>query len=296
MAFAPALVDALLARALDGARTDTPARVLALSGAQASGKSTLAAQLVHAAAARGIAAAAASLDDFYLDLPEREALAARVHPLLITRGVPGTHDLPLLRQTLAAIRTGEPLRLPRFDKGHDRRAPESEWPRIDAPLRLFVFEGWCLGIEPQHEDALHAPVNALEAEHDVDGRWRRYVNDRLRRDYMPLWLAFDLLVMLHAPSFAVIADWRDQPEAALRAAAAPKAMSADAVRRFVQHYQRLSEHALATLPDRADIVLHQDAQRRIVAIDDRMPQSADRHLPHLALDAHTAGAHEDRHD
>jgi D-glycerate 3-kinase len=269
----------------------TPTRMLALSGAQASGKSTLAAQIVHAATARGIAAAAASLDDFYLDLPEREGLAARLHPLLVARGVPGTHDLPLLRRTLGAIRAGEQVAVPRFDKGSDRRTPESEWPWIDAPLRLFVLEGWCLGVEPQREDALHAPVNALEAEHDADGRWRRFVNDRLREDYLPLWRTFDLLLMLRAPSFAVIAGWRDQPEAALRAAGAPKAMSADEVRRFVQHYQRLSEHALDTLPDRADIVLHQDAGRRIVAIDDRKPRSADHPLAHQTLDAD-----EDAHD
>ncbi len=316
MAFAQPLVDALLecallerapferdllehdlvestlpARTLNGAEVGAPIRMLALSGAQASGKSTLAAQIVAAATARGIHAAAASLDDFYLDLPQREALAARVHPLLATRGVPGTHDLPLLQSTLAAIRAGKPTALPKFDKGRDRRAPESEWSRIDRPLRLFVLEGWCLGVEPQGEDALYAPVNALEAEHDTDGRWRRYVNDCLRQDYLHIWREFDLLVMLRAPSFRVIADWRDQPEAALRAAGAPKAMSTDAVRRFVQHYQRLSEHALATLPNRADIVLHQDAQRRIVAIDDRMSQSTNAALSH-----HMHNVIEDVHD
>jgi D-glycerate 3-kinase len=305
MAFPQPLVDALLARVLDHARADAlasaparadalasaPARMLMLSGAQASGKSTLAAQIVQAATARGIAAAAASLDDFYLDLPEREALAASVHPLLATRGVPGSHDLPLLLRTLSAIRAGEPTALPKFDKGRDRRAEEREWPRIAAPLRLFVLEGWCLGVEPQSENALRSPINALEAEHDADGRWRRYVNDCLRDRYMPLWSEFDLLAMLRAPSFAVIAEWRDQPEAALRAAGAPKAMSAESIRRFVQHYQRLSEHALATLPGRADIVLHQDAQRRILAIDDRMPQSIDHPLAQRALDAH-----EDAHD
>lgn len=298
MAFPQSLVDALLARALGPACSDAPApaAVLMLGGAQASGKSTLAAQIVQAATAGGIAAAAASLDDFYLDLPEREALAARVHPLLATRGVPGTHDLPLLRGTLASIRSGEATALPRFDKGRDRRMDEREWPRIEVPLRLFVLEGWCLGIVAQSVAALHAPVNALEAEEDADGRWRRHVNDQLREHYMPLWnrpmwREFDLLVMLRAPSFAVIADWRDQPEAALRAAAAPKAMSADAIRRFVQHYQRLSEHALATLPGRADIVLHQDARRRVVAIDDHMPSSIDHPLAHRVFDTH-----EDAHD
>ena len=36
-----------------------------------------------------------SLDDLYLPKAERLRLARDVHPLLATRGVPGTHDVAL---------------------------------------------------------------------------------------------------------------------------------------------------------------------------------------------------------
>ncbi|MDR2872569.1 MAG: kinase, partial [Xanthomonadaceae bacterium] len=69
--------------------------VLAITGPQGSGKSTLAAQIVRAADQHGLKAATLSTDDFYLTHADRRQLARTVHPLLATRGPPGTHDLPL---------------------------------------------------------------------------------------------------------------------------------------------------------------------------------------------------------
>jgi D-glycerate 3-kinase len=240
--------------------------MLALSGAQGSGKSSLAAQIVAAARDRGLRAQAASLDHFYLDRPERLALATAVHPLLVTRGVPGTHDLPLLRDVLDAVSGGHPLRVPAFDKGSDTRLPESMWTRGDLPLDLFVFEGWFLGVGAEDEDELIRPVNALETVEDADGHWRRYVNARLTQDYMPIWSKFQTLALLRAPSFAVVAQWRDEAEAPLRETGAVRAMSPQQMLRFVMHYQRLTEHALKTLPARADVVLTQNVARAIVDV------------------------------
>jgi D-glycerate 3-kinase len=79
---------------------------------------------------------------------------------------------------------------------------------------------------------------------------------------------------LRAPSFAVVAGWRDQAEAALRARGAERAMSAEQIGRFIGHYQRLTEHALATLPTRADMVLVQNTSREVIDVVVRHSQSA----------------------
>jgi D-glycerate 3-kinase len=280
MAFDRTIVERVLALALARAPARGQTRILALSGAQGSGKSTLAAQVVAAARASGRHAAAASLDDFYLDRPAREALAASVHPLFVTRGVPGTHDLPLMHDVFEKIHAGEPLRLPVYDKGSDARLPEDDWRQVDGPLDLFVFEGWCLGVGAQSEAALATPVNALESEEDPQAVWRRHVNACLARDYPAIWSQFDTLVMLRAPSFAIVADWRDQAEAPLRAADAPRAMNPQQMRRFVMHYQRLTEHALAMLQAQADLVLRQDDARRVV--DVTAPESLEFSSMHAA--------------
>ena len=40
------------------------------------------------------------LDDFYFDKKEREKMAKNIHPLLKTRGVPGTHNIKYLLDTI----------------------------------------------------------------------------------------------------------------------------------------------------------------------------------------------------
>ncbi len=235
--------------------------VIGLCGAQGSGKSTIAAALAE----RIPDTAVLSLDDLYLPLAERERLARTVHPLLRTRGVPGTHDVALGEAVLAGLRAGRPVKLPRFDKATDERAPESTWP-VAQGARLVVFEGWCVGARPQAEPG--DPVNGLERDEDADGAWRRYVNGALAEHYGALF-AVDALILLAAPGFEVVRNWRLQQEHALAADIATGrrtgcAMSDDAVARFIQFYQRLTVHILREMPERADLVVRLDADRRII--------------------------------
>ena len=268
-AYADAVVErvaALLARRAGTAREPL---LIGLSGLQGSGKSTLSAQLVGTLNLSGVPALAMSLDDFYLGRRERARLARDVHPLLATRGVPGTHDLELIARTLGALAAAsgrEPARVPRFDKGRDTRMPRARWRIVrDAP-RVILFEGWCVGVPAQARNALARPLNPLERSEDRDGRWRSYVNAQLAAGYAALWRRFDALVWLQAPAFTVVQRWRDEQEDALRRIAAPRAMSPAALRRFVMHYERLSRHSLATLPARADVRIVLDAQRRVRGI------------------------------
>lgn len=256
-----------LAPALTGHTTPF---LLGISGVQGSGKSTLAAHLTQHAG--HFDAVTISLDDVYLTRRERETLARHVHPLFATRGVPGTHDLALLHATLDALATASPTApalLPRFDKGQDDRLPSHQWPRIETPPRLIVLEGWCLGVPPQADSALPAPINALERDEDPHGHWRGHVNAQLSGPYAALWQRLDHLLLLHAPSFDIVTRWRDEQEHALRHRAAPQAMDTDTLQRFIAHYERLSRHALACLPALADTVVTLDADRSIHHITSR---------------------------
>lgn len=236
-------------------------RVLGISGLQGSGKSTLAAQLVRAAGARGLKAETVSLDDFYLDRPERDRLAREVHPLLATRGPPGTHDVALACATLDALRRSDAVRLPAFDKLADRRVPESNW-RDTAGVALVVFEGWCVGATAQDDDALVEPVNAFERDEDAHGIWRRFCNTALAREYPALWRRIDRLLFLQPPGFDIVPEWRWQQEQALQATDPSRtAMTRAQVERFVRHYERISRQALRTLPGIADVVVPLDAHR-----------------------------------
>jgi len=247
--------------------------LVGVNGSQGSGKSTCCAWLVQALREEhGLSALALSLDDFYFTRAERAALAATVHPLLATRGVPGTHDIDLLRTTLSHL-VGQGgttvVHVPRFDKASDDRAPAAHWDRVEPPVAVILLEGWCLGARPQGAEALAAPVNALEATEDAGGRWRRYVNDALRDAFLPLYAEVDRWVMLRAPSFDCVYRWRLEQEHKLRARAGAgvAVMSDEEVARFVQYFERLTRHCLAELPDRMDVIYTLDNDRQIVKVE-----------------------------
>ena len=248
------------------ARTRRP-YLLGLSGLQGSGKSTLAREMKSQAEARGWATEVLSLDDFYYSRSEREVLAHQIQPLLKTRGVPGTHEIELLLSVLAALPHADKLAVayPRFDKGRDTRMPPSRWPKITRVPKLVILEGWALGIRPQLQSALEPPINALEREEDPDGTWRHWVNKQLR-GYQPLWRKLDALIVLQAPNWDIVRQWRSQQEEELLARHAPLAMDAQAMVRFLAHYERLSRHALVTLPSLADSIVEYDNQRHVTGV------------------------------
>ena len=268
-AYPEAVVAATINAALGRLRARRAPWLVGLSGLQGSGKSTFARQLATAANARGVSCVVLSLDDFYLGRRARRGLARAVHPLFATRGVPGTHDLDLLSRTLSALRRASartPASLPRFDKGRDTRLPPSRWRRVTSPPRLVLLEGWCVGVPAQREAALHRPLNALECDEDRALQWRRHVNRELAHGYAALWRKLDALIVLQAPSFDVVARWRDEQEGALRRRGAPQAMDRKALARFLMHYERLSRVALRELPALADLCLRLDPRRRVVGM------------------------------
>lgn len=242
-------------------------QVLGISGLQGCGKSTLAAQLVQYAQHQGMRAASLSLDDLYLGTAQRRQLADQVHPLLATRGPPGSHDLALGHAVLDALQAGGPCALPRFDKLADEPLPKACWPVAGPHLDLLVLEGWMLGVPAQDAAALVEPVNALEREQDSDGRWRGWCNAVLGRDYPPLWRRIDHLCHLQAPGWEVVEGWRRQQEQQLKLESGDKAAGMDdrQLRRFIAHFERISRHALACLPALAHSQITVDEQRRVRA-------------------------------
>jgi D-glycerate 3-kinase len=255
------------------ARSSEAPLLVGLCGSQGSGKSTMAAFLRALLDSQGLATAVLSIDDLYLDRADRVTLAETVHPLLRTRGVPGTHDVALgleVIETLFAAEPGAATAIPRFDKATDSRLPQPQWDRFVGPARIVILEGWCIGATPQETAALDRPVNPLEANEDSDGAWRTYVNAALAGPYRALFDRIGLLVFLHAPSFECVFEWRRLQEEKLRARTGGTGagiMDDAALARFIMHYERITRHLLATMPATADLVVALDADHRIVRLD-----------------------------
>ena len=259
------------------ARSKHPLRI-GVTGSQGSGKTTITAMLPRLLAYWDVRAMSLSVDDFYLPRARRRELAATVHPLLATRGVPGTHELELLASVMEALSVaavGDSILLPVFDKSLDDRAAPLDW--RDGRPDIILLEGWFTGLAPQSADELEHPVNELESADDANGAWRRFVNVSLAEYHERVFSRLDRLVFLCAPEFDSVYRWRGLQERKLREQAGAEGsavMNEAQLHRFIQHYERLTRHALATLPDQADWMFVLDESQQIVARVDRLPDQA----------------------
>lgn len=269
--YAP-LTDIVARRARDKGAT----LMVGINGAQGTGKSTLASflgqLLLHKHQLRAVEI---SIDDLYLSKASRQSLAREVHPLLAVRGVPGTHQVDLgldLLERLAVAGPDDVTAIPRFDKAADDRCPEVLWSQVQGRPDVVILEGWCVGARPQPDSDLEEAVNSLEREGDVDGAWRQYVNQQLAGPYLQLFGLLDLLIMISAPSFDCIYDWRLLQEDKLRESRIRQGLSTEGVMRpeqvanFIMYYQRLTTWQLEEMPSRADVLLKMDRDHRITSL------------------------------
>jgi len=223
---------------------------IGIQGSQGSGKSTCAEFLkILLETEYNLSVLVVSIDDFYLTLSERQNLSETVHPLLLTRGVPGTHDVQMMHDMFDHTEQQDHFSVPRFNKALDDREEESHWQTIDHSLDLVILEGWCVGIPAQDTALLNDPKNELEEKEDSSGEWRHWVNDKLTNEYNDLYSRLDHLVALQVPSFDCVFGWRLLQEEKMIERLTQlkqdisKAQTPEQITRFIAHYQRLTEHA-----------------------------------------------------
>lgn len=266
--FAP-LVESILQRCNEQAATSP--QIIGIHGCQGSGKSTLAALLdAWLGDVAGLNVLRLSIDDFYLTKHQRRSLADSIHPLFATRGVPGTHDIALLETVLRAViaRSTEDLATPRFDKARDDRASPKE-SVVARDIDVVVLEGWCVGLPPEPQERLEHDINPMESEQDPQAIWRGKVNKALAEEYKTVFDLLTALVVLRAPHFDTVVDWRwEQEQKLIRRQQRPSGvddalMDRKGVERFVQFFQRLTVWGLEVLPGRADLCFHLDPTRQI---------------------------------
>ena len=252
--------------------------VVGLQGCQGAGKSTLCDLIVPLALDLfQLRIAIVALDDVYLPLAARQQLARQQHPLWITRGVPGTHDVKLAIEIVENLSRGDSttVTIPTFDKGTDDRLPSSANQQLRGPFDVVIFEGWCTGLGPCLDRDWQTPINDLERDEDDEMLWRDRIRDELQGPYQQLFQLFDHLALLKVPSWETVSLWRGQQEAKLRVDRgddATHSMDDAALQRFLDHYERLTRWAIDSLPPRADFIadIAEDRSIQRVSADPRV--------------------------
>lgn len=250
--------------------------VIGINGAQGAGKSTLS-KLLAALLTHGFEKSVVhlSIDDLYLSQARRNELAQSIHPLLKVRGVPGTHDVELGKTILSALSRGDyelPIKIPVFDKAQDDLLPETEWLTVGQPVDIILFEGWCVGSRAQNQETLNNSINELERNEDQHAVWRRYVNEQLAGPYSVLFDFIDCHVMLKIPDMASVFEWRNLQEIRLKERCeqenipAPELMSEAEVKRFIMHFERITQENLREMPDRSEVLLELDKHHQVANV------------------------------
>ena len=205
-----------------------------------------------------------SLDDYYLSKLKREKLSKKIHPLLITRGVPGTHEIKkIIKDVKSFDNFNYPLTLPIFNKLSDDVSKKKR--KINQKHDILILEGWCCGSTPIKKDFLYRNINVLESSNDVNMVWRNYYNNMLKKDYNNLFKLFNNIIYLKAPSFDYVANWRLKQERMLKKKN-QIIMRKKAINEFILHYEKITKWMIKILPKKSNMVIFIKKNQKIKKI------------------------------
>ena len=234
--------------------------ILGFSGGQGSGKTTVTGILkiiLKKFFKRRIYVS--SIDNFYKTLGDRNKISNKIHPLLKTRGVPGTHDINLVKNFFNIIRKKKfkKIKLPKFEKAMDNRLEKKYWFNIKQKPEIVILEGWCVGAKPQSSYLIKRPINILEKYEDKDLKWRQYVNEKIKKEYKKLFVMIDHLIFMKIPNFKVVFKWRLLQEKKLKKNlySKKKIMSYNEIKRFIMFYERITLQMMKDLSKSASVLM-----------------------------------------
>ncbi len=244
---------------------------LGFSGGQGSGKTTVAKILkiiLKKFFKREIYVS--SIDDFYKTLKDRNEMSHTIHPLFKTRGVPGTHDISLVKKFFDFIKKKnfKKFKLPKFDKSVDDRLKKKYWSNIKKRPEIVILEGWCVGAKPQSNSIINKSINVLEKYEDKHLIWRKYANEKLKKEYKKLFAMIDHFIFMKIPNFNVVYEWRLLQESKLRkkSHSSKKIMSYNEIKRFIMFYERITLQMIKDLSKSASVVIFLKTNHKIKKI------------------------------
>ena len=204
-----------------------------------------------------------SMDDFYLSKNQRTQLSKNIHPLFLTRGVPGTHDLELMNKKIKQILNKEfPIYLPIFDKVSDSR--KKTYKKI-LKADVAIFEGWCAGSQPVDQNYLQKNFNNIEKQKDKNFIWRNSYNHYLN-EYQKIFSQFNFFIYFQFNQWNHVLNWKYKQELELRDKKKDLGLK-KYLREFIQYYEKVSKWMHLKVPKYCNILIKLDAHQKIKSIN-----------------------------
>ena len=239
-------------------------KTLMIAGSQGSGKSTLSIQIKkYFKKFYFKSVVILSIDDFYLSTYQRKQLAKKLKTNLFdTRGVPCTHNLKLLIETVDKLkRNNFPVYIPIFDKVTDNKKKHN---RKVNKADLIILEGWCVGSKPIDPLYLKKNINDLEKINDPDMIWRTAYNQSLT-EYQKLFNKFNYYIFIKLPDWKYVINWKYKQELNLRSLSSDNHLKKK-LYLFIQYYEKLSKWMSITCPDICNILITLDKNQKMKKI------------------------------
>ena len=235
-------------------------KTLMIAGSQGSGKSTLSIQIKkYFKKFYFKSVVILSIDDFYLSTHQRKQLAKKLKTNLFdTRGVPCTHNLKLLIETVDKLkRNNFPVYIPIFDKVTDNK---KKYNRKINKADLIILEGWCVGSKPINPEYLKKNINDLEKINDPNMIWRTAYNQALV-EYQKLFKKFNYYIFIKLPNWQYVINWKYKQELGLRSLRSDNNLKKKLFL-FIQYYEKLSKWMSFTSPDICNVLIKLDKNQK----------------------------------
>ena len=239
-------------------------KTLMIAGSQGSGKSTLSLLIkTYFKKFYKKDVVILSIDDFYLSSHQRKQLANKSKTNLFkTRGVPGTHNLKSLNNSIDKLKANKfPVYLPVFDKVTDNK---KNYTRKVNKADLIILEGWCVGTKPVEPSYLKKNINELEKKSDPDMIWRTSYNQALI-EYQKLFNKFNYYIFIKLPDWKYVINWKYKQELNLRSLRSDNHLKKK-LYIFIQYYEKLSKWMSLTCPDICNVIIKLDKNQKIKKI------------------------------
>ena len=239
-------------------------KTLMIAGSQGSGKSTLSLLIkTYFKKFYKKDVVILSIDDFYLSSHQRKQLANKSKTNLFkTRGVPGTHNLKSLNNSIDKLKANKfPVYLPVFDKVTDNK---KNYTRKVNKADLIILEGWCVGTKPVEPSYLKKNINELEKKSDPDMIWRTSYNQALI-EYQKLFNKFNYYIFIKLPDWKYVINWKYKQELNLRSLSSDNHLKKK-LYIFIQYYEKLSKWMSLTCPDICNILITLDKNQKMSKI------------------------------
>ena len=238
-------------------------KMIMIAGSQGSGKSSLS-ELIRVIYKKHYKKKVTiiSIDDFYHSIKKRNQISRDIHPLFSVRGVPGTHDITLLRNILWKIKKKQfPIYLPIFDKTKDAR---KKYRKKISSSDLVILEGWCVGASPLPNEYLFKNINTIEKDSDKQNIWRKHYNKYLK-DYQDLFKLFNFYIYILTPSWENVISWKYKQELKLRSQKSNLKLLSK-LKEFIMYYEKITRWMMKTSKFNCNILIKVDKEQKFKKI------------------------------